>query len=238
MQLRLASTAVVATNEFGQPISNDLGSWTPPGMPEHQTLTGRWVRLEPFQRARHAIALFHTFQYADASLWTYMPFGPFRDGAELGQLLDAFDRNRDSLPFVVIVDGEAHGFISYLRIQHDIGVLEIGGIAFSPMIQRSTATTEAVFLLMRHAFFSGYRRVEWKCDALNEPSRNAAQRLGFMYEGTFRKATHYKGRNRDTAWFAVTDDDWVVTERVLSKWLSLDNFDADGKQRVRLGDMA
>ena len=125
--------------------------------------------------------------------------------------------------------------LSFLRIQPDIGSLEIGWIAFSPMIQRSTATTETLALLLRHAFESGYRRVEWKCDSLNAKSRAAAERLGFEYEGTFRKATHYKGRNRDTAWFAMTDDDWPVIDQGLENWLSPDNFDEAGNQLTPLG---
>ena len=225
------------TNEFDQPISDDLGGWEPPEMPTHDALVGRTVRLEPLQRARHAIPLFHTFKFADDSLWTYMPLGPFEDAAGLGQLIEAMNRNRDSQPYAVIVDGEVHGMVSYLRIQPDIGSLEIGWVTFSPMIQRSTATTETIALLLRHAFDSGYRRVEWKCDALNAKSRQAAERLGFSYEGTFRKATHYKGRNRDTAWFAMTDDEWLVIDRGLAKWLSMENFDAAGQQRARLGEV-
>lgn len=204
-------------------------------MPAHDAIVGRIVRLEPLQRARHAIPLFHTFKFADDSLWTYMPLGPFEDAAGLGQLIDAMNRNRDTQPYAVIVDGEVHGMLSFLRIQPDIGSLEIGWIAFSPMIQRSTATTETLALLLRHAFESGYRRVEWKCDSLNAKSRAAAERLGFEYEGTFRKATHYKGRNRDTAWFAMTDDDWPVIDQGLENWLSPDNFDEAGNQLTPLG---
>ena len=226
---------MTTTNEHGQPISEDLDGWEPPEMPAHDAIVGRIVRLEPLQRARHAIPLFHTFKFADDSLWTYMPLGPFEDAAGLGQLIDAMNRNRDTQPYAVIVDGEVHGMLSFLRIQPDIGSLEIGWIAFSPMIQRSTATTETLALLLRHAFESGYRRVEWKCDSLNAKSRAAAERLGFEYEGTFRKATHYKGRNRDTAWFAMTDDDWPVIDQGLENWLSPDNFDEAGNQLTPLG---
>ena len=225
-------------NEFGQPIGDDLGRWTPPLPPEHSELEGQYVRLEPLQRARHAIPLFHTFKFADDSLWTYMALGPFSDAAELGQLVDAMNKAPDTHPYAVIVENEVHGFLSYLRTQADIGVIEIGWITFSPMLQRTTATTEAITLLLDHAFSSGYRRVEWKCDALNQPSRNTAERLGFRYEGTFAKATHYKGRNRDTAWFAMTDDDWKDAGRRLRTWLAPENFDADGTQRQRLGDIA
>lgn len=225
-------------NEFGQPIGDDLGRWTPPLSPEHVERDGRHVRLEPLQRARHAIPLFHTFKFADASLWTYMALGPFDDAAEIGQLIDAMNKAPDTQPYAVIVENEVHGFLSYLRTQADVGVIEIGWITFSPMLQRTTATTETIFLLLDHAFASGYRRVEWKCDALNQPSRNAAERLGFRYEGTFEKATHYKGRNRDTAWFAMTDDEWIDAGRRLRSWLAPENFDPDGTQRHRLGDIA
>ena len=228
---------MTTTNEHGQPISEPLNGWDPPHVPAHDVLEGRFVRLEPAQRTRHAIPLFHEFRTAPESLWTYLPLGPFADAAGFGQLLDAMDRTRDTLPYVVTVEGEARGLLSLLRVQPDVGVLEIGWITFSPAIQRSTVTTETVALLLKHAFDSGYRRVEWKCDALNEPSRRAAERFGFLYEGTFRKATHYKGRNRDTAWFAMTDDDWVTQEQIFAKWLSPDNFDSDGTQRTRLADI-
>jgi len=226
---------VAITNEHGQSISEDLGTWRPPKMPRHETLTGQTVRLEPLERGRHAIPLFHTFRHSDESMWTYMSHGPFHDAAELGQLIDAMIRNPDGLAYAVIVDDEVHGILSLLRIQPDVGVLEIGWIAFSPMIQRSTATTETIALLLRHVFDAGYRRVEWKCDALNDASRNAEERLGFQYEGTFRKATHYKGRNRDTAWFALLDDDWPTVGQGFAKWLSPENFDDEGIQRTRLG---
>lgn len=206
-------------------------------MPDHVGLTGCTVRLEPLERTQHAIPLFHEFASAPESLWTYMALGPFSDAAELGELIDAMNRNRDSLPYGIFVDGEIRGVLSYLRVQPDIGSIEIGWIVLSPSMQRSTASTETIFLLLRHAFESGYRRVEWKCDAFNQKSRDAALRLGFLYEGTFRNATHYKGRNRDTAWFSMTDDDWVLQKLVFAKWLSMENFDADGTQRLRLADI-
>ena len=225
-------------NEFGQPIGDDLGGWTPPLLPEHIGLDGNYVRLEPLQRARHAVPLFHTFKFADDSLWTYMGLGPFEDAAGLGQLIDAMNKAPDSQPYAVIVENETHGFLSYLRAQADVGVIEIGWITFSPMLQRTTATTETLFLLLEHAFASGYRRVEWKCDAHNQSSRNAAERLGFRYEGTFIKATHYKGRSRDTAWFAMTDDEWVDNGRRLREWLAPENFKEDGTQRQHLRDIS
>ncbi len=225
-------------NNHGQPIGADLGGWTPPSLPVHQGLEGRTVRLEPLQRTQHAIPLFHTFSTVHESQWTYMPLGPFDDAAELGQLFDAMNKAPDVQPYAVIVGGEVRGFLCYLRMQPDIGVIEIGWVMLSPSIQRTTASTEAINLALTHAFGSGYRRVEWKCDALNEKSRTSAERLGFMFEGVFRNGTHYKGRNRDTAWYAMTDDDWFVNARVHGRWLSMDNFDAHGVQRKRLGELS
>lgn len=235
---RLPSISVGHTNSFGQPIGDDLGRWTAPSLPEHTDLLGTHVRLEPLQRSRHAIPIFHTFNQTSAEHWTYMPLGPFRDAAELGQVIDAMNKAPDTFPYAVLVGNEVHGLLSYLRAQPDVGVIEIGWIIFSPQLQQTTATTETIFLLLDRAFSTGYRRVEWKCDALNAASRATAERLGFVYEGTFRQATHYKGRNRDTAWFAMTDHDWDLNGRRLRNWLSPVNFDDAGIQRQRLGDMA
>lgn len=226
------------TNDFGQPIGEDLGRWTPPAVPEHVEIGGEHLLLEPLQRARHAIPLFHTFKFDDGSMWTYMPLGPFADAAGLGQLIDSMSKARDVFAYAVIVENEVHGFLSYLNTHADTGTIEIGWVTFSPMMQRTTASTEAIYLLLKNAFDMGYRRVEWKCDSLNERSRNTAQRLGFLYEGTFKQATHYKGRNRDTAWFAMTDKDWIQNGRRLATWLDAGNFDEDGTQRQRLGDLA
>jgi RimJ/RimL family protein N-acetyltransferase len=135
------------------------------------------------------------------------------------------------------VDHHAVGFAAYLRIQPRDGVIEIGSIVFSPRLQRTTAATEAIYLMLRNVFALGYRRCEWKCDDLNAPSRAAADRLGFTYEGTFRQATHYKGRNRDTAWYAIVNREWPALDGVFQRWLAPDNFDDDGVQRQSLGKM-
>jgi RimJ/RimL family protein N-acetyltransferase len=135
------------------------------------------------------------------------------------------------------VEGRPLGFASYLRIRPRDGVIEIGSIAFSPMLQRTTAATEALYLLMRNAFDLGYRRCEWKCDDLNGPSRSAADRLGFTYEGTFRQATHYKGRNRDTAWYAILDNEWPALDGSFRRWLERENFDAEGIQKRPLNEI-
>lgn len=166
-----------------------------------------------------------------------MPWGPFVDAAELGQLCDRLTALPDWVPYAVVVDGEPAGMCSYLRMDAPAGVIEIGGIAWAPTLQRTTASTEAIILLVAHAFESGYRRVEWKCDDLNAASRAAAERFGFAYEGTFRKATHYKGRNRDTAWFAIVDDDWPRLRARFATWLDPANFDEHGQQRRRLSEI-
>ncbi len=137
-------------------------------------------------------------------------------------------------PYAIVVKGVALGFMSYLRIDPPNGVLEIGSIVLAPELQRTRAATEALYLFIKNAFDLGYRRCEWKCDDLNGPSRTSAERLGFRYEGTFRKATHYKGRNRDTAWYAITDDEWASLDRAFQAWLAVDNFDRTGTQRQPL----
>jgi len=224
-------------NDHDQPIGEDLAGWTPPGPTTPISLQGRTVVLEPAHRMQHTIPLFHALQEGEDSMWTYMPWGPFQDAAELGQLIDRLNGFEDWVPYVVIVDGNICGLCCYLRIDPPGGVIEIGGISWAPSLQRTPAATEAIHLLMDHAFALGYRRVEWKCDALNEPSRRAAERFGFTYEGTFAKATHYKGRNRDTAWFAVVDDDWPRLGARIRTWLDPANFDERGQQRRRMSEL-
>ncbi len=178
--------------------------------------------------------LFEALGTEPESSWTYMSFGPFADAAGIEKTVVAMLAKDDWSPYIVEVDGRVHGLLAYLRIDNPGGVIEIGSIVFDSSIQRTTATTEAIFLLIDHAFESGYRRVEWKCDDLNAPSMKAAERFGFTYEGTFRQATHYKGRNRDTAWFAIVDADWPEIRDSFKKWLSADNFDSSGRQKATL----
>jgi RimJ/RimL family protein N-acetyltransferase len=223
-------------NEYGQPVGEALRGWEPPPFPEAATLTGVHATLDPLQ-VEHASALYPTLAAADDSLWTYMAIGPFQTESEMRSSFEGLIEKADWLPFVTLVEGKPAGFLSYLRIDPAGGVIEIGSIVFSPAMQRTTAATEAIYLLLKHGFDLGYRRCEWKCDDRNEPSRRAAERLGFRYEGTFRKATHYKGRNRDTAWYAITDDGWPAVERAFTLWLAPENFDAAGRQRRSLSDL-
>jgi RimJ/RimL family protein N-acetyltransferase len=195
------------------------------------------VTLVPLDAARDCHALFECFSKAPDSLWTYMAFGPFDTVGDLERTLASFVGYQDWLPYTILVDRRAVGFASYLRIQPRDGVIEIGSIAFSPQLQRTTAATEAIYLMLHNVFELGYRRCEWKCDDLNAPSRAAADRLGFTFEGTFRQATHYKGRNRDTAWYAIVNREWPALNAAFQKWLAPDNFDDGGGQRKSLQEL-
>jgi RimJ/RimL family protein N-acetyltransferase len=221
-------------NEHGQPIGDPLDSWEPPPFPSSKGLAGTHVGLDPLDSMTHGPDLAAAFEGAPESLWTYLSFGPFADEHGLIAAVDGMTGLPDRQPYAVTVDGAALGFASYLRIDRPNGVLEIGSIGLAPALQRTTAATEALFLMIDHAFDLGYRRCEWKCDDLNAPSRAAALRLGFGYEGTFRQATHYKGRNRDTAWYAIIDRDWPELRRAFTAWLAPENFDDDGRQRSTL----
>lgn len=222
-------SAMSNTNDFGQPVGNDLRGWVPPPMIPDAVLSGIYVRLRPLT-VDDAEAVHLALGEARHDLWTYMPFGPFCSVEDASDYLRYMVDQSDWRPYIIEVDGLVQGFKSYLRINPPDGVIEIGSIVFSPRLQRTTAATESVYLMMRHAFDSGYRRVEWKCDSLHHVSRRAAERLGFRYEGTFVNATHYKGRSRDTAWFAVTSEEWLDRRRRLEAWLDPANFNQNGHQ--------
>lgn len=203
-------------------------------------MAGHFCRVEPLEPARHAADLYEANALdTEGGSWTYLPYGPF--GTFKDYLGWVTDHSRGSDPlFHAIVDnatGKAVGVASYLRITPESGSIEVGHINFSPLLQRTPAATEAMFLMMKRAFELGYRRYEWKCDALNAKSRAAAQRLGLSFEGMFRQATVYKGRNRDTAWYAAIDQEWPELETAFLRWLDPANFDQDGKQGRRLRDL-
>jgi RimJ/RimL family protein N-acetyltransferase len=201
-------------------------------------MVGRLARLEPLDAAAHADALF-TANAADADgrMWTYLPYGPFESAAAYRKWVE-WAQAGDDPQFYAIVEratGRPLGVASYLRIDPAMGVIEVGHLAFSPALQRTALATEAMYLMARRAFDElGYRRYEWKCDSLNRPSRAAAERLGFVYEGTFRQAVVMKRRNRDTAWFAITDAEWPALRAGFEAWLLPENFDAAGRQRRAL----
>ncbi|MEQ8230628.1 MAG: GNAT family protein [Gammaproteobacteria bacterium] len=224
-------------NDYGQPIGAPLPDWRPPARPPRATIAGRWCRLEPLDAAVHADLLFAANAAADDQrAWTYLPYGPFAGVDDYRAWMQAFCSGDDPLFFAIVAGAPAApvGVASYLRIDPAAGAIEVGHLNFAPALQRTPAATEAMYLMMREAFALGYRRYEWKCDALNAPSRAAAQRLGLSFEGVFRQATVYKGRNRDTAWYAATDGDWPALAAAYETWLSADNFTADGSQRMRL----
>jgi RimJ/RimL family protein N-acetyltransferase len=225
-------------NDLGQPIGQAMDGWTPPPSPPREPMEGRFCRVEPLEPDRHAADLFAAHGLdPEGRNWTYLPYGPFATLEAYRRWMDATCLGRDPL-FHAIVDlrtGRATGVASYLRITPVEGTIEVGHLSFSPLLQRTPAATEAMYLMMRRAFELGYRRYEWKCDALNAPSRAAAQRLGLTFEGIFRQATIYKGRSRDTAWLAAIDAEWPALRDRFERWLDPANFDAAGNQRARLG---
>ncbi|MFD1379948.1 GNAT family N-acetyltransferase [Fodinicurvata halophila] len=201
-------------------------------------MEGRFCRVEPLDARQHGDDLFEAFaENNDGRIWTYMASGPFADRAAFDRWLSICQDSDDPF-FHSIVDldsGRALGVASYMRIVPDMGVIEVGNISLSPRLQKTAAATEAMYLMMRRAFDElGYRRYEWKCDSLNAPSRRAAERLGFTFEGIFRQAMVYKGRNRDTAWYAIIDKDWPAIRQALESWLEPANFDTQGRQKQPL----
>jgi RimJ/RimL family protein N-acetyltransferase len=226
-------------NALGQPIGFEVSGWRAPPWPTRTVIEGRHCHLERLEE-RHAADL-HAANTRDSEgrNWTYLAYGPFTTVDEYRRWLSATCLGKDPMFFAVIDRplGRATGVASYLRIQPEHGSIEVGHINFSPLLQRGRAATEAMYLMMMHAFDLGYRRYEWKCDALNAPSRVAAQRLGLSYEGIFRQATVYKNRNRDTAWYATTDREWPALRAAFECWLDDANFDESGRQRVRLSDL-
>jgi RimJ/RimL family protein N-acetyltransferase len=227
----------IEMNALGQVVGVPLGDWQAPPRPDDRVLEGRYCIIERLQATRHARPLYDAnSQDREGRMWTYLPHGPFADFADYQAWVERAEASTDPW-FYAIVDkerGYATGIASYLRITPEAGSIEVGALVFSPLLQRRAAATEAMALMMGHAFALGYRRYEWKCDALNRASRAAAERLGFHYEGTFRKAVVVKGRNRDTAWFSVTDDEWPALRGIFARWLDAANFDAEGRQRVAL----
>jgi len=224
-----------------QAVGEALSGWTARPAPPRTAMEGRFCRLEPLDPARHAQDLFAANQRdAEGRNWTYLFVGPFADFGSYRVWLEQVAKADDPL-FHTIVDlrtGKAVGVATFMRIDRPNGVIEVGNINYSPLLQRTPAATEAMFLMMCRVFDElGYRRYEWKCDALNAPSRAAALRLGFQFEGIFRQAVIYKGRNRDTAWFSMIDSEWPALKRAYEQWLAPENFDAEGGQRRKLTEL-
>ncbi|MGL4489489.1 MAG: GNAT family N-acetyltransferase [Rhizobiaceae bacterium] len=216
----------------------NLSDWKPRPAPQRIVMDGRYVRLEPLNAAMHGDGLFEAATDGDAEArFRYLPeFAP-SNRAEFQAWLDKVEVSADPMYFVVIdkASGKVAGRQTLMRMDPANGVAEIGHIHWGPLIQKTPATTEALYLFARHLFDElGYRRFEWKCNNENEPSKRAALRYGFKYEGVFRKHLIIKGLNRDTAWFAMTDDDWAVAKPAFETWLSPSNFDDQRKQKRNL----
>jgi RimJ/RimL family protein N-acetyltransferase len=233
-------------NQWNQPVGHALPQWQARPLPSRIELHGRYCALEPINAERHAQDLFDAYASApDGSDWTYMAGGPFDNAANYLQYARRLQQSDDPLHFAVIdlASGRAVGTLALMRIDASNGVIEVGHVALSRALKRTRVATEAQFLLMQYAFDTlGYRRYEWKCDSLNAPSRSAAQRLGFSFEGVFRQAVVYRGRSRDTAWFSIIDGEWPVLRGAFTAWLDPANFDGDNRQRQSLaalrGDQA
>ena len=221
-------------NEYGQPIGETVPNWQPRPLPQPVTLHGQYCRIEPLQQ-HHLPALYRALAQAeDWRIWTYFIIGPFDSESTYIEGMTRLMQQPGIWQFTIIdsTTNAPLGTFSLMRADQDNGSIEMGWVIYSPLLQRTRIATEAQFLMMQHVFETlGYRRYEWKCDDLNTPSRNAAQRLGFRYEGTFRNAVVYKDRNRDTAWFAATAQDWPGLKRQYAQWLAPDNFDAQGQQK-------
>lgn len=226
-------------NEFDQPVGVEVPEWAGAEFPPKTVMSGWGCRLEPLDPERHCASLWQAFGADSGSMWTYLTSGPFEDEAAMLAWLQQSAAKADP-QFYAIVDeasGQALGLASYLRIDPAAGSIEVGWLHFSPAMQRTRLSTAAMALMMGNAFALGYRRYEWKCNDLNWPSRHAALRLGFSYEGTFRQARVDKGRSRDTAWFSVIDGEWPALKTAFERWLADENFDGQGRQILRLSDL-
>jgi RimJ/RimL family protein N-acetyltransferase len=223
------------------PLGAEVPGWRPVERPPRAELRGRHVALRPVHAAADAGPLYAVSHPPDGdpAIWTYLPDGPYDDAAHLRKMLAWAETSDDPLYFTAVrlSDGRPSGVVSYLRIEPAHGAIEIGHIWFAPDLQRTTGATEAIYLAATNAFELGYRRLEWKCNALNEPSRRAAERFGFTFEGVFRKHQVVKGRSRDTAWYSILDDEWPAIGAGFEAWLAEGNFEPDGTQRRPLSEL-
>ncbi|XP_055306356.1 uncharacterized protein LOC129570684 [Sitodiplosis mosellana] len=224
------------TNEYGQTIGDAVPGWTIRAEPQKVTLIGRTCRLEPLE-AKHTNDLYASYsQSNDGRDFTYLAIEAFKNIEELRNYVEKTVKEPGRFSFAIIhASGKAVGMISLLRADRVNGSVEVGRVVFSPLLKQSIASTEAQYLLMAYVFDGlGYRRYEWKCDTFHAQSRRAAERLGFTFEGIFRKVIVVKGRNRDSAWFSIIDSDWPKIKEAFQKWLAPENFDAEGRQIKRL----
>ncbi|KAG5370365.1 hypothetical protein CKK34_0458 [Yarrowia sp. E02] len=216
-------------------VGFSVPNWSPRSPFElTQTLQGQHCKLVPLS-LEYTQDLFEAYETAPAQDWWYLPIEKPQSQEELKTYLQShLDTDRTPYAVIDLKTNKPVGSCCTFRVDQNNGTMEIGFIAWSPKMQKTPLSTEAVFLQAKNAFEKGYRRVEWKCDSCNEPSKKAAKRLGFQLEGTFRQAQVYKGRNRDTTWFSIIDSEWPELEQGFVNWLSKDNFDQDGKQKTAL----
>ena len=226
--------------KFEERLAGPIVDPLPAGnVPDLRPLPGRWIRLDPVSALKHGLDLYDSFVTSDppGHVWTYMGYGPWEDFAAFDDWLNGREAARDPwfYAFIRRDTGKACGMGAFMRCDAANGVIEIGNIWMSPGLQKTREATEAIFLMIRHCFDDlGVRRLEWKCDALNAPSRRAAERFGFTFEGIFRQHMIIKGRNRDTAWYAMLDKDWHRVRDGFEKWLKPENFDSEGRQKAKL----
>lgn len=230
----------IRLNGYGQPIGPATAGWSSRPLPSREELAGRYCRLEPVDPLRHGADLYAAYMEApDDRDWTYLFDERPERKEDFDSYLEKLASSDDALHFTVVESHskKALGTAALMRIDPAHGSLEVGSIIFSPRLKRTSAATESMYLLMRLAFDElGYRRYEWKCDSLNAPSRAAAERYGFAFEGVFRNAVVYKGRSRDTAWYSITNREWPPVRSAFEAWLDPANFDEHGCQRRRLQD--
>ncbi|WP_207694344.1 hypothetical protein DOK67_0000930 [Enterococcus sp. DIV0212c] len=228
-------------NEYGQSIGAPIKNWSKREYPTKVILDGMYCRLEKMDPTKHLEDLYQVYGPAsNPKTWTYIPMVSFENKADFSMYLESASKSHDPFHYVIIdkANGKALGTLALMRIDRDQGSIEVGYVIYSDQLKKTRIATEAQYLLACYVLDElGYRRYEWKCDALNEPSRKAALRLGFVFEGIFRNALVYKERNRDTAWFSMIDSEWPRNKSRMDVWLDPSNFTADGKQKKRLNEL-
>ncbi|ASV06413.1 GNAT family N-acetyltransferase [Leptospira interrogans] len=227
-------------NSNNQPIGIKIQNWSIPKFPAKSVMDGKFCKLEPLDSEIHSKELYKANSLdKNGECWTYLPYGPFKTFIEYQNWIREMQNLVDPT-FYAIIDKNTSkpvGVVSYLRIDQEKGSIEVGHLNFSNLLKRTKAATEAMYLMMNYAFELGFRRYEWKCNSLNIPSRKAAQRYGFSYEGTFRQYAINKGRNRDTAWYSIINSEWNLIQEAFEKWLDSKNFDENGQQKISLSSL-
>ncbi|WP_140985525.1 GNAT family N-acetyltransferase [Asticcacaulis tiandongensis] len=232
----LSPSLGVRENQFGDPIGKAVPDWKGCARLPDTDLSGRTCRVIPYA-IDHADDLYKAYARDDGRMWSYLPYGPYQSPSDVHNGIMDWQDNKGLQTFTILKDNTPVGHASFMRYDLHNGSVEIGGVTFSPLLQRSTAATEAMYLMMKHAFDHGFRRYEWKCNQLNWPSSHAAQRLGFTFEGVFRNAQVAREGRRDTAWYSVIAEEWPQVRARLETWLDPANFDASGQQIRALRDI-